>query len=856
MKWDYHQILKIFSKKNNYLLFGESMHGLERECLRIDHKGLLSKKSHPSALGEALKNPLITTDFSESQLELISPPQNTEGKTAGYLKNVHIFMAQRLDREFFWPFSMPCRLPKNADEIHLADYGNSFDGRKKMKYRLGLSHRYGRKMQTVSGTHYNFSFSENFWKFLHENSPALTGRQKRATLSSLQDFISEKYLHIVRNFLRYSWINTYLFGAAPVIDESYLTNGSFFNFSRPQYLKKLDSHTYYAEYACSFRMSELGYYSKVQAQHAISFNNLNEYLHDLKHAISTPESKYKNFPGINDHVLQMEAEHYSRIRPKQILQIKPGPLHQKETPLEALNKRGIAYVEARAIDINPYSPIGLDIDQLEFLHVFLVYCLFKSSPKIQKSEHCIITGNQNKVSIFGRKPGLALIHNGKEIAMQIWARKILHEMKAIAELLNKNSLDNNHQNSLIAQIEKLEKPYLTPSARIISKLTKHKKSFLKYGIELAKKHCNYFEKEKLPETINKKFQKIAFDSIQKQKNQEIIDDTFTEGYEDLEVSTQILIKEALKRKIRVEALDRPASFIRLSKDSKIEYVKQATKTSKDSYATFLIMENKNVTNQILKAGGLRVPEDEAFTDSEAAISAYGKFKKIKCVIKPTTTNHGIGISFIEPNNEKDYKKAIIEAFKHAESILIEEFIEGEEYRILVIDYKTQSIVKRIPAHVIGDGVHNIRQLVKFKNEDPRNYRFFYDDTIKTGNIEKNCLKTQGFTFASILAKGKQVFLRFNSNVGTGGDPIECSQEVHESYKRLAERAAKTVKAKICGVDMIIQNHEKKAQENVKNKPVNYAIIELNFNPSLQMHHFPVKGQRVNVAGKVLDLLGF
>lgn len=841
MKWDFPQILKIFSEGDNYRLFNESMHGLERECLRIDCDGMISPNPHPKELGSALKNPFITTDFSEAQLELISPPRSTEGSTAEYLKNVHIFLAKRLDKEFFWPFSMPCLLPSNPDKIPLANYGDSFEGKRKTKYRLGLSYRYGRKMQTVSGTHYNFSFSENFWKFLHS---------KVAPKSDLQDFISEKYLHIVRNFLRYSWVNTYLFGAAPTLDESYLVHKPILGFRKPKYLKKLDRHTYYGEYACSFRMSELGYYSKVQTQHAVSFNSLKEYISDLTKAITTPEPKYKNFPGLNANVLQSEAEHYSRIRPKQILRTKPGALGKKETPLEAQKARGIHYVEARAIDINPYSPIGLDIDQLEFLHVFLVYCLFKSSPKIEASEHSVITGNQNKVSIYGRKPGLTLIKDNKEIEMKVWGREIIEEMMPIAKLLNGNSKDSNHQNSLLAQLEKLDKSYLTPSARIIAKLKKHQQTFAEYGLELAKSHCQYFRKQKLNSEIEKEFEAIATISLEAQKKQEMIDDTYTEGFEDMEFSTQILVKEAWKRKVEVEIIDRKENFLKLSKGKHVEYVKQATKTAKDSYMTFLIMENKNVTNQILRAGGLRIPEGDAFISAEAAISAYPKFEKIKSVIKPTTTNHGIAVSFAEPGDKKAYIKAVNEAFKFGATILVEEFIEGEEYRLLVINDKVRSIVKRIPANVVGDGDHTIQELIDIKNGDPKYYKYFNTYTIKSGPVEASQLKSQGLTFQSIPKKGERIFLRTNSNVGTGGDPIECSELVDESYKRLAEKAALAAKAKICGVDMMIKNPKQKATKD------NYGIIEINYNPALQMHHYPVDSKGVNVAADVLDLLGF
>lgn len=837
MKWSFDQLLKLFSKGNYSRLFLQSKHGLERETLRVEAKGDMSKKPHPQELGSPLTNPDITTDFTEAQLELVTPTFNTEEKAVNYLKNIHLFVNKNLDQEFLWPFSMPGRLPKE-DKISLAQYGNSYSGKRRTLYREALSYRYGRKVQTVSGIHYNFSFSDEIWDVLYKKFAQKFEGELKFTkkLDEKTRFISESYLHLIRNFLKLGWIYSYLFGASPAIDKSYLKK-------KKPYLKRHGWRTYYGEYACSLRMSELGYYSKVQSQLAISFNNLEKYLEDLHYAITTPEPKYKNFPGINSNILQQESEHYSRIRPKQVLQ-------EKETPIKALGERGIQYIEARNVDLDPFYPIGINREQLQFLHVFLIYCLFKESPEIHHDK-CLVTGNQNQVAIFGRKPDLELcLTEEKNIPMKKWGENILNEMLLVADLLDKNSKKSIYRNLILEQFGKLKNPDLTPSAKIIREMKEKKKSFVELGLELANSHKIFYGKSILSLKTEVDFKKMAEDSLVKQYQIEKIQETLLPGHEDMEISTQILMKEAAKRNVKVEILDRKENFLCLSKGRNVQYVKQATKTGLDSYITYLVMENKNVTNQILRSNGFYVPADLAFTSLDEALDAYPKFADKKVVFKPTTTNHGIGISFAGPNDKEAYENGLIEAFRHAKTVLVEEFAEGEEYRLLVVDYKCISIVKRIPANVIGDAVHTIGELIDIKNADPKYYKFFETYTIKKGATEISHLKLQGLTLKSVPANGERIFLRTNSNVGTGGDPLEVFEQVNKSYKKLAEEAAKIVAARICGVDMIIQNPAEKATKN------NYAIIELNFNPALQMHHYPVEGKPVNVAAKVLDLLGF
>ena len=229
------------------------------------------------------------------------------------------------------------------------------------------------------------------------------------------------------------------------------------------------------------------------------------------------------------------------------------------------------------------------------------------------------------------------------------------------------------------------------------------------------------------------------------------------------------------------------------------------------------------------------------------------FKGIKTVVKPKTTNFGIGVSILEKDfTVSAFKTALLHAFSYDTAVLVEEFIEGVEYRFLVIGDKTIGVINRVPANVIGDGKHSIQELIKLKNKMPNRAEWCRGplEYLLMGKTEKQILKGQGLSFQSIAKKGQQIFLRHNSNLSTGGDSIDCTNTVHPQYKKIAEKATKAVDALICGVDVMIQDPLTPPTSQ------NHGIIEINDNPGLVMHNFPYKGESRNTGKYVLDLLGF
>ena len=176
--------------------------GLEREALRVNEQAHLSNRSHPSELGSALTHPYITTDYSEALIELITPPGDLEA-TYQFLTDLHHYTYAHLDQEYLWCGSMPCVIAGDPD-IPLAYYGESNAGRMKTIYRRGLGYRYTRSMQVIAGVHFNCSMPKAFWDCELGDQPS-------------QADISKRYLGVVRNFMRCSWLTAYLFGASPAI---------------------------------------------------------------------------------------------------------------------------------------------------------------------------------------------------------------------------------------------------------------------------------------------------------------------------------------------------------------------------------------------------------------------------------------------------------------------------------------------------------------------------------------------------------------------------------------------------------------------------------------------------------------
>ncbi|MGH8821048.1 MAG: glutamate--cysteine ligase, partial [Rhodoferax sp.] len=296
-----------------------------------------------------------------------------------------------------------------------------------------------RRMQTISGIHYNWSMPQ---------------------------VSSEAYFALIRNFRRHGFLLLYLFGASPAVCSSFVAG-------RPHELHPLNDHTMYMPYGTSLRMGRLGYQSDAQASIAVSFNSLDGYGVSLQDALTRPYPAYeavgvRNLGGdynqLSTTLLQIENEFYGTIRPKRVIQ--PG-----ERPLHALRERGVEYIEVRLMDLDPFIPVGITAQTMRFLDVFLLHCLLSDSPPDTPREIVETSHARDRVAARGREPGLRLERDGREVPMADWGMELLQEFAPIAARLDAVHGGEHHRQALAAARAGLEDAGTLPSARVLAAMS-------------------------------------------------------------------------------------------------------------------------------------------------------------------------------------------------------------------------------------------------------------------------------------------------------------------------------------------------------------------------------------------------
>ena len=739
--------------KNNNLeeLFSNVVIGLEKEGQRILPNGQISKTDHPKVFGVRHEQPYIQTDFAESQVELITTPEKSEKDVLRVLNAIHeVFLKNIPEDEYIWPLSIPALLP-NEEEIRVAQFEKKSD----VEYREYLVKKYGKYKQMVSGIHYNFQLDDNFM-------------EKISTIMK-KDLVSTKnevYLKLARQFIRYQWLLIYLYGASPLAEDKYFTNGV-----KP------------SDFVRSLRTSRFGYVNEEDIK--VSYSSLKKYIEDI--------TRY-----VQNGKLIAEKEFYSSVRFRGADTILKFP-HQ-----------GIKYIEFRLFDLNPFAPFGILEKDIRFVHLFIKTLVWLEEVDKSTSESLGYEYSEK----------ISLSHPIEKVAYEKEGLWLLNKMK---ELVSELGLYESDIDLINEKIDELLNPELTIGARLLREYKKEN-SILNVGLKLAKQY---------KEDALREYYSLS-------------------AYSNMELSTQAVIEDAIKNGLKVSIIDENDQFIRLENKEHVEYVKNGNMTSKDSYISPLIMENKVVTKKVLEEKGFRVPKGYEVSSIEEALQKFNYIKNKPIVIKPKSTNFGLGITIFKNGTSslENYTKAIEFALKEDKDILIEEFIEGTEYRFFVIEEKTEAVLLRVPANVIGDGKHTIRELVEIKNSNP-----LRGDAKKTplkkielGEIEQLQLSEQGLNFESILAENEVAYLRENSNISTGGDSIDMTNEVHESYKKLAVEIAEAMMAKVCGVDLIIPNIKDECSKD------NYGVIEANFNPMMMMHIYPHAGESRRLSLNVLRML--
>ncbi|WP_439238599.1 bifunctional glutamate--cysteine ligase GshA/glutathione synthetase GshB [Lonepinella sp. BR2919] len=739
------------------LLFQQGWFGFEKESQRVYADGSVVTTEHPKAFGRRSYHPYIQTDFAESQLELITPPNKKIEESLRWLSAIHEVVLRTIpDNEYIFPMSMPAGLP-SADQIKVAQLDNPED----VAYREHLVKSYGKNKQMVSGIHYNFQLDEELVKVLF-------GAQNE--IQSAVEFQNNLYLKIAKNFLRYQWVLLYLLSASPMVDDDYFKHGT------PEDLNPI---------VRSLRSSKYGYVNAPDVN--ISFDNLNAYVESLEHCVSTGK-------------LIAEKEFYSNVRLK-------GTKKARD-----FLQTGIQYLEFRLFDLNPFAPYGISLNDAKFIHYFILFMAWLDE-----------TATQEDVELGKARLGEVALED--PFAVTAYAEEGELLLIALLDMLKEIGADQTALQIVQEKLTHFAQPNKTLCARLVNEIIQSG-GYQQLGAKLAKQYkAQAFER----------FYALS-------------------AFDNMELSTQALLFDVIQKGIKTEILDENDQFLCLQHGDHIEYVKNGNMTSHDSYISPLIMENKVVTKKVLAKAGFNVPQSLEFTSLEQAVASYPLFEHRAVVIKPKSTNYGLGITIFQQGvqNPDDFAKAVEIAFREDQEIMVEDYLKGTEYRFFVLGEETLAVLLRVPANVVGDGERTIAELVAHKNNHP-----LRGDGSRTplkrlslGEIEQLQLKEQGMDIFNTPAKDQIVQLRANSNISTGGDSIDMTDDMHPSYKALAVGIAKAMGAAVCGVDLIIPDLTKPAEPTLQS----WGVIEANFNPMMMMHIFPYQGKSRRLTLDVIKML--
>lgn len=467
--------------------------GIERESLRTTADGNLAGTRHPEALGNVYTHPNITIDYGEALLELVTDPHTSPQAAYRQLLQLHQFSAQNIGNERMWAASMPCRLPDNPERIEIGYFGQSNGAKLKRLYRTGLSYRYGRAMQMIAGVHFNYSPPEALWAALAEQEGAKPTPEWRNT----------RYMGMIRNIQRHSWLICHLFGAAPACDHSFQPAQNT--------LDRLHEHSFAWKNATTLRMSQLGYQNKVDF--SVSFNDLKEYVRDLGAAVLTPAPVYEylgqrdpagEYRQISTNILQIANEYYSGARPKQ-------PMKKGELPIPALHARGIAYVELRLLDNNPYDPAGISLEQAQFLESFMLWCLLQNAPAFTTADYNEANHNRLRTACMGLTANFSLFKNGRKILARDWADQILQQIAAVAENLDRSSGGGSYREAVQNQIRANSGQTLRLPQRVQQELAGQE--FLEWASARSAAHLDTLHRP-LPQDIQAQLETQSRQSLQ------------------------------------------------------------------------------------------------------------------------------------------------------------------------------------------------------------------------------------------------------------------------------------------------------------------------------------------------------
>lgn len=317
------------------------------------------------------------------------------------------------------------------------------------------------------------------------------------------------------------------------------------------------------------------------------------------------------------------------------------------------------------------------------------------------------------------------------------------------------------------------------------------------------------------------------------------------GESELGPSTRAIVEAATKRNIPWRRLNE-MNLIQFGYGCRRRLI-QATTTSETSDIAVDIAQDKQLTKKFLDDAGIFVPRGLIAHNESEALAAFQTLRP-PVVLKPVDGNHGRGVC-LNLRTPAEVAAAYQLAARHSQSVLVEEYLEGKDFRVLIVGGKMAAAAERVPAHVFGDGKSTLAQLIDVENANPVRGEGHEKPMTKISLDAEtfNHLARTGMTMESVPKFRQQIFLKATANLSTDGIAIDVTDEVHPEIRRMCERAARLVGLDICGVDLIARD--------ISSAPAKQAgVVEVNAGPGIRMHIYPSKGKSRDVGRAIVDML--
>jgi len=312
-------------------------------------------------------------------------------------------------------------------------------------------------------------------------------------------------------------------------------------------------------------------------------------------------------------------------------------------------------------------------------------------------------------------------------------------------------------------------------------------------------------------------------------------------------STASIVSAAKARDIPYVRLSDESSYIQLGHGHKQQRF-QATVTWNTGLIGYGIADDKNWTKQILNDAGIPVPQGQICYSFDEALAA-AQYLGYPVATKPLVGNHGRGVS-TDINDDAALREGYDAAHRRHETVVVEQYVKGEDHRLLVIDGKLVAAARRRPAHVVGDGESTLEELVNAENQDPRR-GVGHENLLTQIHLDEQSFRLihhQGLTLESVIPKDEIVWLKSTANLSTGGTATDITDDVHPEVRYAAERIARLIGLDIIGIDLLAETLTRPLDQQ------SAGVVEVNAGPGFRMHISPTHGQGRDVGKAVVDML--